>query len=203
MPTPFLLSRRHTETGTNSTSMAATDELDERIQRLPQVRSPGHYMLEELAALIRDRRSYKMRLLDFTLLIDPGIVIVDSNYKPPKQLRVNRAIRQKAAKHYYATSTFELQLSAKIYSFEKVACRWLGSLAKEHQAAVTCVQATVPVDFSGLVEEYARALNFNRAESLIRVLREDYQITLCDGQFGVAFKFEGKVCHEASHFSMA
>ncbi|KAK4618206.1 hypothetical protein CLAFUW4_12074 [Fulvia fulva] len=106
--------------------MAATpmDELRGRIQGLPQ----------ELYDMIRD----------FTLTLDTsenGNITINRDYKPPVQLQIDSATRNKIAQEYYANTTFTF---FKLHDGEALCIKWLDSLSPEARTSLREVRLEAP-----------------------------------------------------------
>ncbi|KAF2164758.1 hypothetical protein M409DRAFT_24663 [Zasmidium cellare ATCC 36951] len=152
--------------------MSADEELDRRIQALPQE--------------VQDE------ILDHVLFIKPGEVTINTtSYTPPWQLHFNRATREKIAEHYYATSVFKI--SDADYGCFSVTSRWLKSLTAKHQAKVADIRGdyrsgsltfgALPAIEALYSEATERKYAFRKALSTSADLREQNSISLGRGVF--------------------
>ncbi|KAK4494923.1 hypothetical protein PRZ48_014279 [Zasmidium cellare] len=112
---------------TSIMTTSESDELNQRIHNLPQ--------------------ELQDRILDCTTAIEPGMVTIDDDYRPPWQLRINRATRSNCAKQYYTTSIFKLRKRSMNDPLIAVLVRWLTRLPVEHVALVTHIRVGVLGDW--------------------------------------------------------
>ncbi|KAK4494925.1 hypothetical protein PRZ48_014281 [Zasmidium cellare] len=164
--------------------MADDEDLDRRIQALPQ--------------------ELQDEILDHVLFIEPGEVTINTaSYKPPWQLRINRATRKKVAAHYYMTFTFKIR--DKELGPWSLAVLWLRSLTGDHQGMVSDIRGDyrsgaglhrldfVP-SFEALVKRRPEQNHaFREAKKISAWLRDEECVNLGDGVFKTNY-FDFELC---------
>ncbi|PPJ55368.1 hypothetical protein CBER1_08697 [Cercospora berteroae] len=130
-PPPTAITTRHRSPdfiAPNSVEMASPNKHD----------SPIQAGLDESAELDRRIKGLPQELQDeilgLTVAIEPASVDIDRSYKPPWQLAINKALRQKVAQKYYSSTLFVTVVNDRD---EIAILNWLSSLSADHRHLIS------------------------------------------------------------------
>ncbi|GIZ41763.1 hypothetical protein CKM354_000505800 [Cercospora kikuchii] len=123
--------------------------LSERIQDLPQ--------------------ELQDEIFNLTVAIEPAEVAINKSYKPPWQLRIDRASRKKMTQQYYSTTIFV----AEDVCVPRILQSWLNSLPTHHSHLISEIRLLSTGEFTPRLHAHYNVISVAHLRIWLSLYRKD------------------------------
>ena len=136
----------------NSVAMSSPNEQNSSIQ-------PGVDESTELSERIQSRpQELQDEIFNLTVAIEPAEAVISKSLKPPWQLSIDRASRQKVAQQYYSATTFAVE----DFINPRVLQSWLSSLPIDHRHLILGIRLFFKGDFGSHLRAHGNVVSVSR-----------------------------------------